>query len=133
MNWITWNEKQATGHSGMDQGHQRLVVLINQLAAAMENNKSREFCSNALEQLILAIRIHFLAEDQLMDRIRYPQAKEHKALHATLVKDVLAIKASYDAAETAELVSLPVVLGSWLEHDVIAADKALADFVAGAG
>jgi hemerythrin-like metal-binding protein len=130
MTWITWSETPATGHSGMDQGHQKLVARINQLADAMENKQPREFCSNALDQLILAVRIHFLAEDQLMDRIHYPQAKEHKALHATLVRDAIAFKAAYDAGEDAEPAILRGILDSWLERDLITADKALADFVA---
>jgi hemerythrin-like metal-binding protein len=135
MKWISWGEKLATGHAGMDHGHEKLVNLINQLADGMENNKSKEFCSNTLEQFIEETRTHFVHEEQLMDRKRYPQAKakEHKALHAKLIEDVLAFKAIYDAGEAAEFITLLVILDSWLKRDIMAADKALADFVAAAG
>ena len=133
MTWISWSEKQATGHSGMDQGHQKLVAQINRLADALENDESRASCRDALDQFILALRIHFLAEDQLMDRIRYPQAKEHQALHAMLVEEVLAFKAAYDAGAAAESIQLRAILDRWLERDIGTADKALAAFVAAAG
>jgi len=130
MTWITWDEKQITGHPGMDQGHKQLVGLINQLANAMENNQPREFCSQTLDRLIEQIKSHFHVEEQLMARHRYPKAREHMALHAMLARDVQAFKESYDAGQTAEFVTLLVILDSWLDRDIIAADKALADFIA---
>ena len=133
MKWISWDEKHTSGHAGMDLGHQKLVDLINQLADAMENNKPKEFCSNTLDQFIEQTRTHFIAEEQLMDRLRYPEATEHKALHAMLLKDVLAFKTIYDAGDTAEFMTLLVILDSWLKRDIMAADKALANFAAAAG
>ena len=133
MEWIGWDEKHATGHAGMDHGHKKLMDLINQLAHGMENNAPKEFCSNTLEQFIEQARIHFLAEEQLMDSLRYPKAAEHKAIHATMLNDVLAFKASYDASDTTEFITLLVVLDSWLKRDIAAADKSLADFVAAVG
>jgi hemerythrin-like metal-binding protein len=133
MKWISWDEKHTTGHAGMDHGHQKLVDLINQLADAMENNKPKEFCSNTLDQFIEQTRTHFIAEEQLMDRLRYPEATEHKVLHAMLLKDVLAFKTIYDAGDTAEFMTLLVILDSWLKRDIMAADKALANFAAAAG
>ena len=132
MRWVSWDANHATGHAGMDHGHQKLMDLINQLADAMENNQPKAFCSITLEQFVEVTRAHFLAEEQLMDRHQYPKAKEHEDLHAMLIKDVLAFKASYDAGESAEFMTLLVILDSWLDRDIMAADKALADFVAGA-
>jgi hemerythrin-like metal-binding protein len=130
MKWVSWDEKLTTGHAGMDHGHKDLMDLINQLAYGMENNKPREYCSNLLEQFIEHTKTHFLAEEELMDRLRYPKSKEHKALHAMLIKDVLAFKALYDAGDSAENMTLLVILDTWLNRDIIAADKALADFAA---
>ena len=133
MDWIGWNEKFATGHAGMDHGHKNLMDLINQLADGMENNKPKEYCSNKLEQFVEATKSHFFAEEELMDRLHYPDAQEHKALHTMLIKDVLAFKAIYDAGADAEFMTLLVILDTWLNRDIMAADKALADFAAAAG
>lgn len=132
MPWISWGEKQTTGHTEMDHVHKQLVDLINQLADAMENDKPKDFCVNTLEQFIELTRTHFNAEEQLMDRHRYPEAQEHMALHATLLDDVLAFKASYDASDAVESMTLLVVLDSWLDRDIMNADKALANFIAAA-
>jgi hemerythrin-like metal-binding protein len=133
MKWVSWDNKLLTGHAGMDHGHKDLMDLINQLARGMEDNKPKEFCTNLLDQFLDHTRIHFHHEEELMDRLRYPKAKEHKDLHAMLIKDVLAFKAIYDAGESAEYMTLLVILDSWLNRDIMTADKALADFAAAAG
>jgi hemerythrin-like metal-binding protein len=133
MPWINWDDAHATGHAGMDQGHKQLVGLINQLADAMQNNLPRESCSSTLDQFIQHLKTHFQAEEELMDRHHYAKAKEHKSLHAMLVKDVLAFKESYDAGHTSQFITLLVILDSWLERDINGADKALADFLAARG
>jgi hemerythrin-like metal-binding protein len=133
MKWIKWGEKQTTGHTGMDHFHRELVELINQLANAMENDKPKEYCSNTLDQFVELTKAHIIAEEQLMDRHQYPGQEEHKALHAMLLEDVLAFKASYDASDAVESITLLVVLDSWLHRDILEADKALADFIAAAG
>ena len=132
MEWIGWDEKYATGHAGIDDGHRKLMDLINQLADGMENDEPKESCSNTLAQFIDHARTHFHAEEQLMDRLQYPKATEHKTVHANMLNDVLAFKNSYDASDTTEFITLLVVLDSWLKRDISTADKALADFVAAA-
>ena len=132
MEWIGWDEKYATGHAGIDLGHKKLLGLINQLADGMENDAPKASCSDTLAQFIAHARTHFNAEEELMDKLRYPRATEHKTVHAKMLKDVLAFKASYDASDTTEFITLLVVLDSWLKRDIATADKALADFVAAA-
>jgi hemerythrin-like metal-binding protein len=133
LDWIGWDEKFATGHAGIDHGHKKLMDLINQLAYGMENNEPKESCSNTLEQFIEHAKTHFLAEEQLMDRLQYPKAAEHKAVHAKMLSDVLGFKESYDASDSAEFITLLVVLDSWLKRDIEKADKALVAFLATAG
>jgi len=132
MKWISWGEKQTLGHAAMDHAHKQLADLVNQLAEAMESEKPKEFCSDTLDQYIELTRAHFIAEEEMMERHRYPDAKEHKALHQKLIEDVLAFKASYDASDAVESITLLVVLDSWLERDILTTDKPLAQFVAAA-
>jgi hypothetical protein len=49
------------------------------------------------------------------------------------IKDVLGFKALYDAGDSAEFMTLLVILDTWLNRDIMGADKALANFAAAAG
>jgi hemerythrin-like metal-binding protein len=133
MKWSNWGAMQMTGNSAMDHGHKELVELINQLADGMQNDKPKAYCSNVLEQFVEHTKVHFRAEEKLMDAYRYPKTEEHKAIHAALLKDVLSFKASYDSGEQSEFTTLLVILDGWLTRDIQKADKLLADFVAAAG
>jgi len=117
----------------MDRGHKELMALINRLADGMENNEQKESCSNMLGQFVERIGRHFLAEEEMMDRHHYPKTMEHKALHASMLEDVLAFKRAYDTGGNAESVTLLVILDSWLKRDMLDADKELAKFVATIG
>jgi hemerythrin len=130
MTWITWGEKHTTGHAGMDHSHMEMVDLINQLADGMENDKSKDVCSDTLDRFIERTKANFVVEEQLMEQHGYPQAGEHMALHAMMLADLLAFKASYAANDAVESITLLVVLDSWLHRDILAADKPLADFIA---
>jgi hemerythrin-like metal-binding protein len=132
MKWINWSDKHVTGNAGMDHDHKELMDLINQLADAMDSDKPKEFCSDTIDQFIERIKTNFAAEEQLMEQHGYPEAKEHMALHVMLLDDVLAFKASYDANDAVESITLLVVLDSWLNRDIAAADKPLANFIAAA-
>ena len=133
MNWISWDEAHRTGHTGMDASHRKLIDLVNQLADAMQNDEPKEFCRNVLDQYIGDVKSHFAAEEILMDALQYPKAREHRALHEAMLKDVLSFKASYDAGDAAEFTTLLVILDNWLARDIARADKALAAFVAATG
>jgi hemerythrin len=132
MKWIDWGTLHRTGNPAMDEDHQMLVDLINNLAEGMQSEEPKAFCSGVLEQYVARMKQHFSTEEQLMDAYRYPGAEEHKAIHDVLIKDVLSFKASYDAGETKEFATLLVILDGWLNRDMVTADKALADFVAAA-
>jgi hemerythrin len=41
----------------------------------------------------------------MMDQHQYPKAMEHKALHAAMLKDVLAFKESYSAGGNTESIT----------------------------
>jgi hemerythrin len=132
MSWITLYEKLRTGNARLDGAHEKLVNLINQMAEGMENNKTKEFCSNLLEQFIEQTKIHFVLEERLMDTLKYPKAREHKAIHEALINDVLTFKTSYDASAGAKSAMLLTILDTWLTRDIMTADKDLVAFIAAA-
>jgi len=133
MSWIPWDEKYATGHAGMDRGHKSLMEIVNQLADGIENDEQKYICRNLLEQFVEHAGKHFLAEEAMMDQHQYPKAVEHKALHAAMLKDVIAFKGSYDAGHNTGSITLLVILDGWLKRDIMEADKDLADFIATVG
>jgi hemerythrin-like metal-binding protein len=132
MTWMPWNETLRTGHARFDEAHEKLVGIVNQLADGMESDKPKSFCDGLLDEFIEEIHTHFAMEEQLMAALHYPKAAEHIAVHRTLLKDVLAFRAAYDAGATAQSATLLAILDTWLTRDMAAADRQLVDFIAAA-
>ncbi|HUW39185.1 MAG TPA: bacteriohemerythrin [Rhodocyclaceae bacterium] len=134
MDWIALNERRQTGHALIDEDHERVVALINQLASAITQHRSKDVCGALLDQVIQNTKAHFARENRLMAEHRYPRAEEHMAQHAHLVEEAQALKRWFDTAavESVMSVSLLHFLESWWTEHIPTSDQALADFVTSA-
>ncbi len=77
MPLITWGPKLEIGIGIIDSQHRRLVDLINQLDAAMEEGSSSEVVGETLKGLIDYTHTHFNSEQELLKEHDY----EDYALH----------------------------------------------------
>jgi hemerythrin len=114
----------------MDSDHRQLVALVNQLANGIVNNLGKEAYDALLDDLFAHTRAHFGMEERLMAACSYPDAKEHRAEHATLIKDALEYRARFDASAEPSI-SLLYFFDQWLTRHILASDRELASFLAG--
>lgn len=81
---IEWNEKLKTGNSEIDCQHQELVVMLNRLGRFRCGEDSFDEAFKELEDYV---NNHFKTEEALMEKLNYPEYKEHKACHDRFVED----------------------------------------------
>jgi hemerythrin len=130
MGWIKWDHTLELGHEAMDAEHRQLVALVNQLANVIVDDLGKEAYDALLDDLIAHTRAHFGMEEQLMAACTYPNAEEHRAEHARLIRDALDRRAKFES--TAEpSVSLLYFFDQWLTRHILAWDRDLARFLAG--
>jgi methyl-accepting chemotaxis protein len=65
----------------IDQQHQRLVDLINQLFQCMKDGGDRMLLGSIIDELVNYTVNHFRAEEDLMQKTHYPDFANHKKLH----------------------------------------------------
>ena len=132
MVWIALEERQETGHPMIDSDHAGIVEIINQLASAITQHKSKDVCGKLLDQIIHDTKAHFARENRLMAEHHYPKADQHQAEHARLIGQSLDLKIWFDAApaESVMSVSLLHFLEDWWTRHIPSFDKELADFIA---
>lgn len=133
MHRMTWDDRLATSHAGMARDHRKLVDLVNRLADVMAEGKGKFACCAVLDELCRHTQAHFAMEERLMDAHHYPLAGEHKAEHASLVKQLAKHKCSVEAGPEEVSVSLLHFLDFWLTHHILTSDQELADYVTAAG
>lgn len=130
MDWIPWNELLKTGEPAMDADHAELAELFNALGRAVKNRLDTDACVSALDEIIRHTKAHFEAEDRLMAEHRYPKAEQHRAEHASLLKQALTYRAKVASGGAGMYIALVHFPEDWMARHLRTADKQLADFLA---
>lgn len=114
---LVWHEAYECGDPTIDDEHQRLFVLANELISASIGGKGVPVTARkALDRLIEHLVRHFADEEAILERRGYPGLAAHKRAHEGLVRRALELKSAVKAGEArlGELVE-------FLADDVVAA------------
>lgn len=79
---ISWSETFATGVARIDEEHQKLVAMLNQLEEAIQVGRGSKLISALVGDLRLYADRHFNHEESCMEQYRCPTAAENKEAHA---------------------------------------------------
>ncbi|MBF0315220.1 MAG: hemerythrin family protein [Oligoflexia bacterium] len=131
MSLFVWGQKYAIGVEEMDQQHQQLVDLINEVYDHRDHH-SREHLCKIILSLIQYIEKHFRSEEDLMKNFHYPDLKEHKRCHDKLKKKVADLKnevldENKDVGESGTY--LGIFLCRWLCDHILNEDQKYAKFI----
>ncbi len=133
MPLITWGPMLTVGHKEIDDQHQKLVALVNQLNDAMHAGRGRDALSPVLNELVRYTVYHFGTEERLMAASKYPASAEHKAEHTKFVAEVGAFKKKFDTGNATLSVEIMNFLRDWLGKHILQTDKKLAAALKGSG
>lgn len=78
---IQWNANYSVGISMLDQHHQYLATLINQLAEISNDDSKSEKVGDILGALISYARYHFHHEEEMMAANNYRDLESHRLEH----------------------------------------------------
>ena len=130
---LEWDDSMAVGVYLIDEQHKELVVLINNIADAVQSGASVSEVSHFIRRFYNYTIVHFQTEESLMDHNSYPdyfaQVHEHldcsmKALefHRRFVEE-----ADFDLLEFLEYIV------SWFRSHTTGIDQSLTEYVVGRG
>ncbi len=120
---IEWKPSLSVGVREMDNQHQKLVSLINELHDAMATGKGRDALGRLLTGLVQYTAGHFRSEEQYMQSIGYPGLEKHRKEHQDLTARVVDFKAQFDTGKTMLTVQLMNFLKYWLQDHIIGMDR----------
>jgi len=129
---VVWEDRYATGVQQVDEQHQRLVILTNELyEACLTGNEEKEAVfKTAMSRMVDYVREHFAAELVILERIKYPRFHEHKQQHATLVQDILEAVKEHDEGKPFVPNNFVRTLKDWVFGHIAIYDRLYADYVA---
>lgn len=114
MSLITWTQERfATQVAQHDEEHKHLFDLLNGLHSSVGSGE-RSRIGAALDSLIAFVAEHFASEERNMSLVDYPDFKQHKLEHDSLVKLCLDLQAEFHAGLTQINEQTTLYLRDWL-------------------
>ncbi len=120
---LEWDSSFTVGIEKYDGAHKVLFNMINDLADAMQQKKSKEAVGRVLNGLADYTVNHFADEERAFAQTHYPEEAQHKALHKKLLDQVGELIGKFNAGEP--LITQDVVnfFQDWLINHIKGVDK----------
>lgn len=129
MGFMTWNDSYSVKIKEIDQQHQKLMEMINQLNEAMSKGKGKEVVGGVLQKLINYTVSHFSMEEKLMRENDYPEYAEHKAKHDKMTAKVLSLQKDVAASKLTVTHEVMSFLMDWLQKHIMGTDMNYSGFL----
>ena len=82
--FIVWKPEYNLGIPIIDEHHRGIVSIINSLYFGMQNNHIKDMLTSIIDMMFDYTQIHFQVEESFLEKIDYPNARKHQALHLEL-------------------------------------------------
>lgn len=113
----------------IDDDHRSLVSTINRISAEIEE-ASYELCVELFDDFEEAAIAHFRREEEILDRLRYPEIERHRTYHANLVRRVRELKSlGYEKVSKDFLFQRFMDMANYVVDDIISGDLEFKDFL----
>ena len=120
--FLGWQDSWRVGVRAIDEQHQNLVSLLNQLHEAMRSGRGNTVMGEILAKLISYTKAHFATEEELMQTHGYPEFLAHRAEHHKLTAKVLAFQKEFSAGKVGLSIEVVEFLSGWLKGHILGTD-----------
>jgi len=129
MSLIKWDDSYSVHIKKIDEQHQILVRLVNELHDAMAKGAARNVLNEVLNSLVSYTVIHFKLEEELFEQYKYADAEKHSAEHAKLTKQVKDFQEKFQQGKSSITYELMNFLSDWLINHILGSDKKYATYL----
>ena len=143
MPFFEWEDRFGVGINTIDQQHQRLFALINQLHDAIERCEQLatleavlcelDAVTATIGELIDYARYHFSTEEDYMRRYEYPDRLSHQAQHQQFVEEVQGYRKRFEQKKTRISPEVADFLVNWWRTHILNSDKKCGAFCCSKG
>ena len=129
MKYFQWTEELSVNIEEIDNQHQQLVSLMNNLSVAIHMGKGDNVLGEILTKLSEYATIHFATEERLMKIHGYPDLANHKKEHHALKNHVLELNSRLNAGQLLPAVTVSNFLKDWIVNHFQQTDKKYGPFL----
>ncbi len=112
----------SVGVARLDQDHQFLAELLNQMHVALIQKRDRAQAVQLLDRFVQDVRRHFNAEEAALEEAGYPELEAHVAEHQLLLTEAADLLRQFQAGSISGL-AFPNFLKHWLIGHIRDSDR----------
>ncbi|MCU7802680.1 MAG: bacteriohemerythrin [Candidatus Thiodiazotropha sp. (ex Lucinoma borealis)] len=127
--FVSWDDSLSVGIQTIDDDHQKLLSLINNLQTSVLYPTGEDFERQALSELVDYTRYHFEREEKLMQDNGYPDFESHKQQHKDMIAKVSLFLESYEKDSEGTVDELTGFLKTWLIDHIAGTDQKYSKFL----
>jgi hemerythrin len=128
MALMTWNNTYSVNIKEIDNQHQKLIELVNELHDHMKAGKGKDAVGKILKELAQYTVYHFETEEKLFTKYSYPDSRTHTREHQDLVNQVTSLIENYEKGNGVLPMDLMDFLKNWLVNHIAGSDKKYTTF-----
>jgi len=126
MSLFVWKRDYSVDCPEIDEQHQQLFHIADELHRAMLERRGREALAGILKRLVAYTTYHFASEERLMRETGYPLYLQHRAEHEKLTKIAQEHQQTMLSGKSTLSVEVLQFLSDWLRTHIGKSDQKLA-------
>jgi hemerythrin len=123
---MTWSSKYSVGVETLDNQHKAFLKALNELHAASMRGEALKVAGPLLRHIASLASEHFLAEERLMESIKFPGLAGHRAKHKELGGKIAEFVGRHEKGDTTVYTQLLYFVRDWLNKHMQAEDQGYA-------
>lgn len=122
MSVIIWKNEYSVGNAELDQGHKKLMSMINQLHLAMLEDRGKKIVNTIISDMLEYTQDHMTLEERYMRQSGYLGLLQHHREHAEFLAKAIDLKQRSE--EGGFVLSIEVIqyLSEWLNKHILETD-----------
>lgn len=96
---LEWRDELISGNQLIDGQHRKILETANRLINMVFSNVQTEKIIQELDALLANIAEHFRTEEQVLERVGYPNVSAHVTLHEGLLQKALYLKQCFERGQ----------------------------------
>ncbi len=127
MATIEWKPAYSVGVEQLDEQHQKLLQLINNLSHENPEADAKQ-CFVVLNELVQYVQLHFNTEENLMREHGYADLKAHQQEHEIFTEKLFDLNRKMTSSDGNIFSELTHYLKDWYIAHVLGTDQGYKDF-----